>query len=92
MADPVASMEIARAEDPERAKIRDVLMSWFALYGKKSVTLKQVMDDANREATVRFQTAPKYPELHDAVDAIAGWRGPADVLKLGNWLRKGRVE
>ncbi len=92
VADPVESMELARAEDPERMKSRDILRSWFDIYGTNKVTLAKVIEDANRE-TGGFNSRPKLPELHDAVDAIAAWRGPADVLKLGNWLRKkkGRV-
>ncbi len=87
MADPVASMEIARSEDPERAKHRDIMLAWHAVYGSKAVTLATVIKDAVKPAN-HFTDSPEHPELHDAVDAVAGWRGPPDVLKLGNWLRK----
>ncbi|WP_426525662.1 hypothetical protein [Bradyrhizobium sp. McL0615] len=87
-ADPVTSMELARAEDPKLTQLRDVLKAWEAVYGKgsaKCVTLARVIRDASQEWG---GVGPEHPELHDAIDAVAGWRGPADIVKLSAWCKK----
>jgi Bifunctional DNA primase/polymerase, N-terminal len=105
-ADLVASMEIARDNDPELNAVRDMLTAWSRTFGadkKYAVTLTNVIakitkrEKANSTYDYHESGGPPpllYPELNDAIQAAAGKpRSPADALSLGTWLRdhKGRV-
>lgn len=89
--DCVASQETTRTEDPELSKLRDLMSAWCKHFKHNPVTAATVVERANTKDVHTF--TPEYSELHAAVNAAAGWRGPADALKLGNYLRKrkGRV-
>jgi hypothetical protein len=100
-ADPVASMELARAEDPERGELRDMLSAWSDAIGVGSehrLTLADVIEMATKTMAGFNSNDPEHPELYAAVQAAAyavtGKRGQqADAKLLGLWLqrRKGRV-
>ena len=67
-----------------------MLTAWQDHFKHVPVVLAYVIEQANTKGS---DFTPEYPELYSAINAVAGWRGPADALKLGNYLRKrkGRV-
>jgi Primase C terminal 2 (PriCT-2) len=98
-ADPVLSMEATRAEDPDRGKLVDMLTAWANTIGigrayrcpaKKVIKLSEKIENFGN---------PSYPELHDAMLAVAAKkRGPIstgeiDTLAFAYWLRdnKGKI-
>jgi hypothetical protein len=96
-ADPVASIESARSEDPKLNRLRAVLVSWADAIGvgeRHRVTMREVVTTAR---AVKFHAdgmpEPEWPELKEAVYAVAGSHGPPDERALGLWARgeKGRV-
>jgi putative DNA primase/helicase len=87
-ADPVDSMELARAEDPELSALRDVLMAWGGTIGvgySFRCTMQELIQRSSE--TTAPTDALRWPELHAAVQAAAGRYGPADARGLGNWAR-----
>jgi putative DNA primase/helicase len=102
-ADPVQSMESARAEDPERVELSELLEAWAKVMGREHSNRAKLNDVILKgTAMVRpggqydFNTAtmePTYPELYSALEALAyratGKRGQKpDARLLGNYLRK----
>ena len=86
-ADPVASMETARAEDPDLSALRDFLSVWVEAIGlgyEPRLTMADVIELINKK-TINDQ--PLHPKLHAAVQAVAGRQGPPDAQKLGVWAR-----
>jgi putative DNA primase/helicase len=97
-ADPVDSMAVARAEDPERAALREMLSVWADVIGigwEERITLRDVIALAS-ETTSAGMGPPGYrwPALRAAVYAILGARKDDEARSLGNWVRrfKGRFE
>jgi hypothetical protein len=102
-ADPVKSMESARAEDPESTELGNMLEGWAAAIGigsgsrlKLAIVISKGLDKTR--ATDGQDLEPTHPEFHDALMAMAlkstGKRGQQpDAAMLGNYLRrfKGRV-
>ena len=95
-ADPVKSMDIARAEDPQLGALRAVLDAWAAATGigwQFRVTLHGIVKLADERWPE--DQAIRYPQLFEAIQAVAaGNRSvPTDAKRLGNWLRqyRGRV-
>ncbi len=91
-ADPVATMEAAREEDPILLAMRSVFGALAASVGlDRPLTSAEMIDMA--EETLSGQ--PMNPELREALLLVASSRaGRLDVRQLGNWLRrhKGRVD
>jgi hypothetical protein len=86
-ADPVASMEVAREEDPELRELRDMLSAWANKMGvghKYACKLQDIIDRCSENN----DNGPAHPELHSAVQAAAGRRGQADARGLGDWVRR----
>jgi hypothetical protein len=90
-ADPVKSMDLARAEDPELGALRAMLAAWteeIGIGGTYRKTLQQVIDMIGLTQSNSFGAAELvHPQLHAAVHAVAGGRGPPDAKRLGNWAR-----
>jgi putative DNA primase/helicase len=102
-ADVVKSMENARAEDPERGELSDLLEAWATVMGREYSNRAKLSDVIIRGTAVvkngptyDGQPAPfepTYPELYTALEALAyrstGKRGQKpDARLLGNYLRK----
>jgi hypothetical protein len=103
-ADPVKSMEIARAEDPERAELSTLLEAWAQVIGIGSGSRVRLADailkgmSTVRAGPVAFDEMakamePTNPELYAALEALAfkdtGKRGQKpDARMLGNYLRR----
>ena len=102
-ADPVKSMESARAEDPERVEINDMLEAWGRVIGIGGGARVKVADVIVRGmAMVRPDPVPfeppgpmepAHPDFYAALEAMAlkdtGKRGQKpDARVVGTWLRK----
>jgi putative DNA primase/helicase len=102
-ADPVLSMEAARAEDPESTELSNMLEAWAEVFGTGSDSRVRLADVILKGmATVRSSQVygdepiimePTYPELYAALEGLAfrttGKRGQKpDPHLLGNWLRR----
>lgn len=90
-ADPVATMEAARAEDPLMALLRAVLEGWAEHFGTGRAQWRTAAD-ALRIAE-GFDPATTFPALKDAVLAVSSNRGRPDARTFGKWLsrHKGRI-
>lgn len=98
-ADPVASMEIARDEDPKLVEHRALLLEWAAVIGRgrgQRITLSSLIEEATSPGSdggySEFDF--KWPDLNAAVMRVASvYNRPPDLTRLGNWMRmhKNRV-
>jgi hypothetical protein len=91
-ADPVASIETAREEDPELSAIREVFAHWREhLCLDKSYTTNQLIQIACEKE--RLSVEFKRPEFRDALLREAGEGGSISSRRLGRWLSKisGRI-
>lgn len=90
-ADPVETMETARAEDPELTNLSAVLTAWHDAIGFSQRTAGSVIDAANDRAPHGDRINP---ELFDALSEVAAnQRGEIDAKRLGKYLarHKGRI-
>jgi putative DNA primase/helicase len=93
--DCVLSMELTRADDPERTELNNMLEAWVVAIGSGTRSTLATIIVMGSELEYG---SPRYPDLFAALAAAAftvtGQRGkPADPEILGRWLRgfKGRV-
>jgi putative DNA primase/helicase len=101
-ADPVQSMEAARAEDPELAELANMLQAWSAAIGEGNATRMKAADvllkglSTSRESQ-HSELEPTHPDFHAALMTIAqrstGRSVEPDGQMLGKWLQKfkGRI-
>jgi putative DNA primase/helicase len=85
-ADPVATMEAARADDPSRANLRAVIAAWATVIGlDKPLTAGDLIDRA-------CSTADSNMDLNRAISAVASppGRHEIDAMRLGRWLGRNR--
>jgi len=90
-ADPVASMDALRGEDPELASIRELFAHWLEVMPVHAHhTAAQIIDVACK---LDRDSGFEYPEFRDLIMRVAGDRGQASSKSLGKWLTKinGRV-
>ena len=95
-ADPVSTMETARAGDPKLETLRTVLVQWKATIGPERNSASEVAQKASEKSPNVWEggkTAFLHPDFRDALLSIAGAGGFIDPSKLGHWLskNKGRV-
>lgn len=91
-ADPVATIERVRHEDPRLNTLRAVLQQWHTILGEQEVSARQAAERAMQMEELRNVRA--HPEFHEALLAVAGdRRGGISSQRLGIWLGtvKGRV-
>jgi len=103
--DAVKSMENARAEDPERVELSDMLESWGSVIGTgpgsrmrlAAVLLKGLSQTRQLEGS---DMEPSYPDFNAALLTMAqrsasrnGKSAPPDARMFGKWLQrfKGRI-
>jgi hypothetical protein len=88
-ADPVDTMEAARADDPTRSNLRAVVSAWLTVVG---IGNPMTAGDLKERACTSADTEML---LNKAISAVASVRGrnEIDALRLGHWLgrNKGRV-
>lgn len=95
-ADPAASMEVARQDDPELATLREILGLWETYIGiQNRMPVRSVVQIAERRSTDDYghQGDLAAPDFLEAIMRIAGERGNVNTTRFGNWLRKseGRI-
>jgi hypothetical protein len=90
-ADPVASIETARAEDPQLNALRGFLGAWADIVGV-GWAYRTTMHEIVKLAGQHTGEQPLWPELHSVLEAFASTRGSIDAKRLGAWARafKGR--
>ncbi len=79
IADPAATIEAVRENDPRRGDLVAVLEHWNHHIGDRRVTARELIQDAGQNAG--FQ---------DALLAVAGIAGSINGRRLGYWLRANR--
>jgi putative DNA primase/helicase len=99
-ADPVESMESARAEDPERIELIEMTQAWERVIGRGSSNRSKLVNVILRgtemfkeDGSMIGQWEPRHPDLYAALEAVAfkatGKRGQKpDARMLGAWLRR----
>lgn len=86
--DPVDSLHQARADDPELAAIRALLVSWETAIGaNREITVRAVIVSANNHILMSDGEL-EFPDFRDSLVAIAGTKGNIDARRLGQWLLK----
>jgi putative DNA primase/helicase len=102
-ADPVETMETARAEDPQLAMLREFLAAWSDTIGTSMGTRRtagdvlKMVNETCRVSTGEYhdqgEREYRHPELRDAVLAVASIRGRLEGRTFGRWLarHKGRI-
>ena len=101
--DPVNSMEAARAEDPERTELRDMLEAWSAAIGVGKDSRHRLSDVLLKGLSMSrehqgAEPEPTHPDFHAALMAMAlrsssGKKVQPEARMFGKWLQrfKGRI-
>ncbi|MCC8964525.1 hypothetical protein H8A95_19940 [Bradyrhizobium sp. Pear76] len=100
--DPVKSMETARAEDPERAELSDMLEAWSRVIGTGSESRRKLADVLTKGLSMsredlHSELEPSFPDFYAALMAMAlrssGKSMQPDARMFGKWLQrfKGRI-
>lgn len=84
--DPINSIFESIAEDPDREVLGQLLVVWWAVFGKSGTMVRDAIREANRG--VSDPTG-----LREVLLDIAGERGEINSRKLGWWIRRhsGRI-
>jgi putative DNA primase/helicase len=85
-ADPCETMASARRADPVTSQLSNVISAWRSSVGiDKPMTVQAVVEMANR---VDLGGAYAYPDLREALLAVAAEGREINVRRLGKWLSK----
>jgi hypothetical protein len=76
-ADPVLSLETARAGDPERESLRIVMWAWAQTFQGQRIGVAEAILESQRK-----------PDLKDALLTAAAERGEVSPRRLGKWMAK----
>ena len=104
-ADPVATMQQARVDDPRLAELRAVLVEWKGTLGEgkancrtagevlRMIGEREPPPGGGGETSEAHHGAWQHPAFRDAVLAVASIRGRVDGRQFGKWLsqHKGRI-
>jgi hypothetical protein len=99
-ADPCLTIESARKADPAEQRRGVVLAQWLAVLSDRSLTTREVVDEAC--SSIHPSTTPNgpdpnhrddqagriyyHPAFRNALLDVAGERGYVEIRKLGTWL------
>jgi hypothetical protein len=86
-ADPVATMEEVRTNDPRKNELQTVMEQWQQAIGAARVSVRLVIETANKR-TKDYPSELMHPDLHEALAVVAGIGGAIDSRRLGHWLRR----
>ena len=87
-ADPCTTMEQARATDPMKQELREVVTHWRSIVGTEPITVRRLIEKASQQsggyggAKLEFD----HPDLREALLAVAGLGGAINGRKVGHWL------
>lgn len=89
-ADPVATMEAARARDPKLDALLAVTSQWELIFQARAVSVREVIDGAT---TPGGSGSNATADLREALLTVAGDGGVINSKRLGKWLaaNEGRV-
>ena len=93
-ADPAATMEQARDDDPELNDLRQVIGAWHATFQDSPTATREVTEKAFEQyRDDDGSSVPTHPALRDALMGVAGERGGVNKNRFGKWLLKseGRI-
>lgn len=86
-ADPVASMDQVRKEDPRIGALTAVLYQWDAVFGTRSVSVREVVDTANQVSVIGGHA---HADLREALLTVAGDGRGIATQRLGHWLARNK--
>lgn len=88
-ADPVETMEQARADDPETTALRSLLRAWRNEFTGEFMTTGRAIERSKANWNGEYTA----PDLHHAMQAVAETKGNLSAMRLGKFLsaKKGRV-
>jgi hypothetical protein len=91
-ANPVDTIEEARAADPQRQALEAVLTQWRLVFGNRSLTTHAVIEEACGSTLDPTAHSPNHigywhPDLRNALLDVANDRGRVSAERLGQWLR-----
>ena len=86
--DPVKTMEQARDKDPKLGELAEVLSHWKTALGTDGITVRRIIDKATRQTTGTLVGKSDYdfPDMREALLAVAGQGGVINGRRLGKWL------
>jgi putative DNA primase/helicase len=90
-ADPVASMESAREDDPELSELRQVILAWSEIIPDGyEFTAKKLIEKAEERHLNEYNEKGDFinSSFRDALMLAGGDRGILNSRKLGNWLAR----
>jgi putative DNA primase/helicase len=93
-ADPAATMEQAREDDPELSDLRQVIGAWHEQYGDIAKVSGRVAEDAvETDRDDKGEILMKRPALREALMQVAAEGKGISTRRLGKWLSKheGRI-
>lgn len=85
-ADPCATMEAARAEDPLLGRLRSVVSNWREAIGPGAAVSLTASELLARAEQASFEK----PDFADSVREVASNRGRSDARTLGKWLARNK--
>jgi hypothetical protein len=90
-ADPVTTIELARAEDPTRQRLEAVITQWRKVLDDESIATREVIAKACGFDLAPIPSNPNHiayhhPDFRNALLDVAGERGRVSPGRLGNWL------
>jgi hypothetical protein len=91
-ADPCLTIEATRKADPTLQKLEAVITQWHDVLGNRSLTTREVVEEACRAASDLMPSNPNriiyfHPEFRNALLDVANEGGRVSVDRLGYWLR-----
>jgi hypothetical protein len=88
LADPLVTMETARENDPDKARLSALLQAWQECFGSKGSTVQNAI-----KTVTDFPSTPENVELKLMLEEIAGERGTINPRMLAAWIgrRQGRI-
>ena len=95
-ADPCASMEEAREDDPELTELREVMVAWHDAFASEPRTIRRAIEavttpvaqaDENGDVPqYGGKTALPHADLRDVFMRLSGGRGTLDTTRIGKWM------
>jgi putative DNA primase/helicase len=91
-ADPCATMERARAQDPELEMLGSVAHQWDSVIGGRRVSVSDVIEIATKYNSAPEADGKKFVNeaLREALLVVAGNIGNIDSRRLGTWLGRNK--
>jgi len=96
-ADPIETIETARAEDPERQRLEAVITQWHEVLEDRSVTARALIEEACMSELTPPPGKPNgitylHVDFRNALLDVAGERGRVSTRRLGTWLGKNKLK